>query len=110
MSSRQSAESEGMAYMIAPESVAMRQLGYNRSDSQVILLGQAVIILKARPQRCTDLTLKGWQTRHYIIKLLKSARLDVVMPIPETSSTNAPYNSESAAEAVAEGSAGQEEI
>ena len=33
-----------------------------------------------------------------------------MMPIPETSSTNAPYNSESAAEAVAEGSAGQEEI
>ncbi|KAK0507408.1 hypothetical protein JMJ35_010446 [Cladonia borealis] len=46
-----------------------------------------------------------------IIKVLKPARLDeihVLMPIPEASSTNAHYHSESAGETVAEGSAGWE--
>ena len=41
---------------------------------------------------------------------LKSARDSRLMPIPDTSSTDASYHSESAVEAVAEGSAGQEEI
>ena len=49
MGSRPSANGEGMDYMMASESVALRQLGYKRNDIYDILPGQAVIIPKGLP-------------------------------------------------------------
>ena len=46
-SSSQSANGEGMDYMMASESVALCQFGYKRSDIQDVLLSQAAIIPEA---------------------------------------------------------------
>ena len=51
LGSRLSSNGEGMDYMLASESVALRQLGYKRESIQDILPGQAVIIPKGSPPR-----------------------------------------------------------
>ena len=43
------ANGEGMGYMMASKSVALRELGYKRSDIQDILLSQTGIILEVSP-------------------------------------------------------------
>ncbi|KAK4695014.1 amidophosphoribosyltransferase, partial [Lecanoromycetidae sp. Uapishka_2] len=49
LGSRPSSSGKGMDYMMASESVALRQLGYKRDSIQDILPGQAVIIPKGSP-------------------------------------------------------------
>ncbi len=49
LGSRPSASGQGMDYMMASESVALRQLGYKRADIRDVLPGEAVIIPKGLP-------------------------------------------------------------
>lgn len=49
LGSRPSASGEGLDYMMASESVALRQLGYKRDSIRDVLPGQAVIIPKGSP-------------------------------------------------------------
>ena len=71
----QSANGEGMDYMMASESLALCQFGYKRSDIQDILPGQAVIIPKASPPVIAQVsTSKGLHTRHRPKLLFRLAR------------------------------------
>lgn len=48
LGSRQNSSGNGMDYMMASESVALRQLGYKRSEIRDVLPGEAIIIPKGR--------------------------------------------------------------